>query len=211
MNSPETIFAAIWAAYDQDESASLSLKRIIALTCDTIDVAETIEFPAKGACKSEEEDTDIIDRDLESLGDLWDEPPSSTWVNQAEVETDACQIVVEVAKLPRPNAGIVSYSQLRARTQLSNLRIDRAMSFLVAKGTAMVFKRDVWVFAIERLEPASLRTDSRLDILLDDRLMAVYCILSPVMTEEQRDILIECLNQISKLRPNAGGMHFVPR
>jgi hypothetical protein len=153
------------------------------------------------------EDEDLIDRTLDTLSDLWaDMPQPTNWVNPAQVETDA-DIVLAVAKrIPKEFEGICTYSRLKFGTGLDCMRLDRAMKWLVENGLARSVKRDVWLF-----EPKPVaRLETKLDILLDDRLLAIFTLLAPQMTDSERDVLVDCLNQVSRLRPGNGGMYFVP-
>jgi hypothetical protein len=228
-NSLEEIYAAIWAAYDRDSETQFTLRQLINripshlsetdLCCalglliadDLIDLAADEYAETLYVRKENPEDTDTdIDTALASISDLWDEPPSKTWVNQAEVETDADTILAAVAKMPSGNAGICTHSQLLAATKLSQLRLDRAISFLVAKSRAASIKRDVWVFRFELPISGFAQSNCKFDILLDDRLISIYTILAPELSPAQRTVAIECLNRISKLRGHDGGAHFVP-
>jgi hypothetical protein len=153
------------------------------------------------------EDDDLIDRTLDTLSGLWDEMPQPTsWVNPAEVETDADAVLAVVARMPAEFEGVCTYARLRYGTGLNDLRLDRAMQWLVEKGLTRSVKRDVWLFEPQQ----TARLETKFDVLLDDRLLAVFTLLAPQMTDVQRGVAIDCLNQISRLRPGNGGVHFVP-
>lgn len=153
------------------------------------------------------DDDDLIDRTLDTLSDLWDDMPQPTnWVNAAEVETDADAVLAVVARMPKEFEGICTYARLRYGTGLEDPRLDRAMQWLIERGLTRSVRRDVWLFEPKQ----AARIESKLDILLDDRLLAIFTLLAPKMTVSQRDVLVDCLNKVSKLRPSNGGMHFVP-